>query len=99
MTHIKMNSCHIEYGKAGSCQFCPAALAIRDYLRDCFVVFVNDDSIELFDAPGDLNTEPLWVTDVPRIVGVFMAIIDTGWIVKPIEFDLDIPEKFLKQVA
>lgn len=79
----------IDSGLRGSCHDCPVARAILGVLAPLNVVLVGTTYISL-EKPGCR-----WTGRSTKKISKFIQQFDSGILVKPFSFSLNIPEKFL----
>ena len=92
-TTINLTDGHIEAGRPFRCLLCPVARAISEVLNPKAWTSVQGIYAELHIGE---EWEPV---DLPDEVSGFICAFDDGRDVEPFAFELDIPAKFLKEVA
>lgn len=88
---IKVTQDHIDKGEQEDCRACPIALAINALLTPGYVSDVARTILI-----GTVNGTMMHKIRTPQIGVKFINLFDGGKYVVPIEFELDIPERFLK---
>jgi len=88
---IKITQDDIDTGQKNHCNNCPVALAVQRISVKHILCHVMLDRVYGMDS--DTNT--VWIRLLPSHVQLFIANFDDGKYVKPFEFDLEIPEKYL----
>jgi hypothetical protein len=86
-TLIKVEQRHIDQGRRHNCNYCPVALAIKDTISPDYTKRV---SVSPFDVGigGRQFYLPFELTE-------FIQRFDRLGVAEPIEFELDLPPKFL----
>ena len=92
MVTIYVEQWHIDKGKPAECGSCPVALAVKDVLRESFLVNVGMCTVAVFTDDGSQS----WGDDLPEVANRFIDRFDLGMRVSPFSFELPIPEEFLR---
>jgi len=89
---ISVTQEHIDSGVRNACSRCPVALAIAEHVRNGIFVHVNRH----LAFKNDKDKKYLWESVLlPENVLDLIHHFDRAGTVKPIEFDLQIPEEYL----
>lgn len=89
---IKVTEKHLEKGERAAAFYCPIALALKDVVNDDTSAGVTYESIQ-FRLGIQTQTNKI---NTPKKVYDTMGRFDMGKDVKPFEFELDIPEMYLR---
>lgn len=91
---IRVTQDDIKQGTKGSCTGCPIALAIGRILNPNYYVTVGRSSIMLYAV---IRFFCEWRMEPPKEVSDFIVAFDKRQVVEPFEFEVDIPEEYLKR--
>lgn len=86
----------IDNGFREDCQYCPVARALRRVLLPEFVGEAQQSRISIYNANRQHWEEELWSCATPMVANQFINDFDKKREVKPFEFELDIPDEYLK---
>lgn len=106
-TQIKVTRKDIKNGIARMCQECPIALAINRALKEQFSAFIAQIHVPILpssppccsivDAFLEMSKlSCIYAFSMPYKAQLFICHYDDGCDVKPFNFVLDIPAKFLR---
>lgn len=88
-TIISINQNHIDRGSKGCAMSCPVALAIKDVVLDESIVTINRYCFIC-------HSYKRYSERIPNHIYHWINDFDSGKVVSPISFELDIPKFFLK---
>ncbi len=93
--HVALTQTEINIGKVKLCTLCPVALAIKRAFAFRFGV---DAAVWVgLDGPcGAVVMLDGFVLKLPREVGFWVNLFDSGIKPSPIEFDMEIPNELLE---
>lgn len=96
MVSVKLEQKHIDLGKDRRMQLmsCPIAHAIRDLVKPNHIVTVGTGSVGI----GNAVSQMVYIYIPQPMKKIIMKFDETGEI-SPCEFELDIPQHFLKEAV
>ena len=94
MITVDVTQEYIDKGCRGGAGSCPVARAINAILKDSCSAYVSDNQFVLHDKVKSIASQE--ERPLPSIVTEFIKDFDNDYIVKPFQFELDIPEQYLK---
>lgn len=96
---ITVTSKHIEQGRACRADVCPVTLAILEHVKPNIKVSTTRNVIDFYDMDENGIIRFFVAVKTPTIVKLFIDNFDHDKLVRAIEFQLDIPDDYIKESA
>lgn len=93
---IRITAELIKSGRVGSSLGCPLAMAINDLLHPDYYLVVTVKRLLIKSRLADGTLETKFETELSNEAQVFISRFDNRLSVEPIDFELDIPQEFLR---